>query len=92
MGVAGRKRADGGDDFGMHVRHDARLAEGNADAGQLARQEMQVRIAGAAGKDLVSDHQDRGCRVAHDRDSTRFACRYSPGARGFKPRPLANSA
>ena len=37
-----------GDDFGMDVGDDARLAQGDADPGQFARQEMQVRIAGSA--------------------------------------------
>jgi len=60
VGVAPPQNVERSDDLVLDVGDDARLAQIDAKTRQIFRDIANVAILGAAGQDLVADHQDRG--------------------------------
>ncbi len=57
--------ADRGNDGAVPVGDKTRLDQINPDACQFARQEMHVRVAGAAAQDFIADDQDGSGGIGH---------------------------
>ena len=58
--VARAQRVERGDDLVLDVGHDARLAQIDADVGEIFGDIADVAVLGAAGQDLVADDENGG--------------------------------
>ena len=72
VGVARAQRVERRDDLGLDVGHDARLAQIDADIGQILRDIADVAVLGPSRQDFVADDQDRrgDDLVVHEPDSS----------------------
>ena len=61
IGVAAAQGVDRGDDLLLHVRHDADLAQVDADPGQVLGDVADILVLGAAREDLIADDEKSGC-------------------------------
>jgi len=58
--IPGPKRVQGRDDLGFHIAHHARFFQVYPARAQKTGDIIDVGVLGAAGQDLVADHQDGG--------------------------------
>ena len=61
IGVAAAQGVDRRDDLLLHVRHDADLAQIDADPGQVLGDVADILVLGAAREDLIADDEKSGC-------------------------------
>ncbi len=58
--IAGAQRVERGDDLLFDVGHNARLAQIDADVGEILGDVTEVAVLGAARQDFIADHQNCG--------------------------------